>query len=85
MCTLGNYTVRLIGATGKKSIGVTTAPGDLDGTYVRREAHAVDKTKPGYTPVHHKEGNAEDPWRGENECLSRSQTLESLEVIPSLC
>ena len=31
-CTLGNHTVRLIAATGKKSIDETT--GDLDGTYV---------------------------------------------------
>jgi hypothetical protein len=62
MCTLGNYIVRLIAATGKKSIDETTAAVDLDGTYVLREAHEVDKSKPGYTPVHHKEGNVEDPW-----------------------
>jgi hypothetical protein len=44
--SLSNYTVRLIAATGKKSIDVTTAAGDLDGTYVEREAHAADNLKP---------------------------------------
>lgn len=85
MCTLGNCTVRLIAATGKKSIDERTVAGDLDGTYVQREAHVADKSKPGYTLVHHKEGNVEDPWRGENVCLSCSQTPESLEVTPCLC
>jgi hypothetical protein len=61
VCTLGNYTVRLIAATGMKSIDETPRAGDLDGTYVRREAHEVDKSKLGYTPVHHKE-DVEVPW-----------------------
>jgi hypothetical protein len=61
MCTLGNYTARLIAAIRKTSIDETTAAGDLDGTYVQREAHAADKLKSGYTPIHHKEGNVEDP------------------------
>ena len=37
MCTLGNYTVR----------HETTEAGDLDGTYVQRDAHAADNLKPG--------------------------------------
>ena len=58
MCTLGNHTVRVtsdcwqFAATGKKSIDETTAAGYLEGTYVRREAHAADKSKLGYMPVH---------------------------------
>ena len=48
--------------TGKKSIDETTAAGDLDGTYVRQEAHAADWLKLGYMPVHHKEGDVEIPW-----------------------
>lgn len=72
LCTLGNYTVRLIAATGKKSIDETTAAGDLDGTCVLREARVGDNWKPGCTRVHHKEGNVEDPWSGEDVCLSRS-------------
>ena len=62
MYTLRNCTVRLFAAAGKKSIDETTAAGELDGTYVRRVAHAADKSKPGYTPVHHKEGHVEVPW-----------------------
>ena len=62
ICTLGNYTVQLIAATGKKTIDETTAAGDLDGIFVQREAQEADKSKPGYTPVHHMEGNVEVPW-----------------------
>jgi hypothetical protein len=49
------YRVRLISATGMKAIDETTQAEDLNGTYVRREAHEADKSKLGYTPVHHKE------------------------------
>ena len=31
-----------------KSIDETTAAGDLDGTYVRQEAHTADRFKLGY-------------------------------------
>jgi hypothetical protein len=55
MCTMCNYTVRLIAATGKKSVDEMTAAGTL------MEICAADKIKPGYTPVHHKEGNVEGP------------------------
>ena len=51
--------------TGKKSIDETTAAGDLDGTYVRQEAHAADRLNLGYMLVHFKEGDAGDveiPW-----------------------
>jgi hypothetical protein len=43
MCSLVNHIVRLIAVTGKKSIDETTAARDLDGSYVRWEAHAADK------------------------------------------
>jgi hypothetical protein len=85
LCTLGNHTAQLIAATGKKSIDETTAAGDLDGTNVLRVALVEDNWKPGCTRVHHKEGNFEDPWQGEDVCLSRSQTPELPEATPSLC
>ena len=34
--------------------------GDLDGTYVGQEAHAVDRLKLGYIPVHHKGHDVEE-------------------------
>ena len=38
--------------------------GDLDGTYLRQEAHAVDGLKLGYMPVHQKEGDEAIVRRG---------------------
>ena len=56
------HTLRLIAATGRKSsIDETTVVGDLDNTYVRQEAHAVDRLELGYMQVHQKEGNIEVP------------------------
>ena len=43
-------------------INETTVAGDLDNTYVRQDAHVVDRLKPGYMPEHHKEGDVEVPW-----------------------
>jgi hypothetical protein len=85
LCTLGNRTVRLIAATERKSTDETTAAGDLDGTYVLREARVGDNWKPGCTRAHHKAGNVEDPWREEDACLSRSQAPTLLEATTSLC
>ena len=56
--TPGNHTVQLA-ATEKSLVDETMAAGDLDGTYVQGEAHAVDNS---CIRVHHKEGNVEDPW-----------------------